>query len=254
MPLRARSACGVILTCIALGFTGCAAHSGQPASPPRTAAQPPQWDYGSGTTGAQLLFENPRATTKNGRPVVLYSPRAVGVPQDRTYALWEKWLDGKTGLLGQFRVTDAGSLVTIQGQLLGDMAFYSMFAGEPLEFALISNETNQSTKTFVRIIPFPLKAAGAGGCRLAMELISPYAASVAFRADGFQPNEEVMTVSKSGPEVLEGKAAASADGGFLMIILPGVVGSRGGPASFEAQGSSCRVTITYNWGTAMKVR
>ena len=128
-----------------------------------------------------------------------------------------------------------------------------MFRGEPSNFALFSTDIDQTVKAFVQIVPFPLQAKGDGGCSLSMVLLSPKGRRFGFLGKGFKPNEEVTTMSRSGFEGLEKKQSASNEGKFVTIIEPGVIGSTGGTASFQASDEACEVILNYEWGTAMKV-
>src|SRR5574337_1211097 len=131
--------------------------------------------------------------------------------------------------------------------------FYKMFRGEPANFALVSTDIDQTVKAFAHFVPFPLRAKGDSGCSLSMELLSPKGRLLGFIGEGFKPDEEVTTVSRSGGEIQEGKQKATADGKFAAFIDPGVIGSAGGVASFQASGEACEVILNYEWGTAMRV-
>jgi hypothetical protein len=170
---------------------------------------------------------------------------------------------GKIALFGQFHFDDSGVLVGSLGSersinqkiplSKGTFYFYQMFRGEPADFALVSTDTDQTVKAFAHVVPFPLRAKGDSGCSLSMELLSPNGRLFGFIGEGFKPNEEVTTISRSASEVLEKKQSASTEGRFGSIIDPGVIGTTGGAASFQASGEACEVILNYEWGTAMKV-
>lgn len=244
---------------LVLGLSAC-------TTTPSTIINPPiTWAPNFVTPGVQLTFQEQSQTTVKGKPAVTYSVDATGLPKDKTYALWQKWLDGKIALMGQFHFDNSGVLVGFYGEQsinpkiplspLSKSTFYfsQMFRGEPANFTLVSTDIDQTVKAFAHFVPFPLQAKGNRSCRLSMELLSPKGRLVGFMVEGFKPDEEVTTVSKSGGEILKEKQKAPANGRFAAIVDPGVIGSTGGSASFQASGEACEVILNYEWGTAMKV-
>lgn len=242
---------------LVLGLSACA------TTPSPTINSPITWIPKFGTPGVRVTFQEKSQTTVEGRPAVTYSADATGLPRDKTYALWQKWLDGKMALFGQFHFDASGVFLgslgsegsTNQKIPLSKVTFhfYQMFRGEPANFALVSTDTDQTVKAFAHFVPFPLQAKGDGGCSLSMELLSPIGRLFGVIGEGFKPDEEVTTVSRSGGEILEEKQKATADRRFAAFIDPGVIGSAGGSASFQASGEACEVILNYEWGTAMKV-
>jgi predicted enzyme related to lactoylglutathione lyase len=247
----------IAIILLVLGLSACATIPSPTINPPIT------WIPKFATPGVRLTFQEQSQTTVEGRPAVTYSVDITGLPKDKTYALWQKWLDGKIALFGQFHFDDSGVLVGSLGSERSinqkmplskvTFHFYQMFRGEPANFALVSTDIDQTVKAFANFVPFPLQAKGDGGCSLSMELLSQKGRLFGFMVEGFKPDEEVTTVSKSGGEILEEKQKAPADGRFAAIGDPGVIGSAGGSASFQASGKACEVILNYEWGTAMKV-
>jgi hypothetical protein len=193
------------------------------------------WEPVTPTPGAQIKLEK----ASDG----FYVMRASGFPANKEYVLMMKYLDGKIGTV---------PIADIQALLGGKYSFvYSnVYRGEPIEYAVISSDG--TVRAYTRIIPFPLEAKSKNGCKLVMSLVSPDLMNFAINAEGFGKGEVVKTTSRSGQETLVSNTTASEDGGFVVIIAPGVVGQTGGEATFEASSSSCTVQINYDWGTAMK--
>lgn len=127
-----------------------------------------------------------------------------------------------------------------------------IYKGEPLEPALVAEDG--SGQVAMRIVPAPIEASGAGGCRLRVELMDPTGNVFRIRGEGFEPGEEVRTPHRSEDEAMEDiTEETSPTGGFEFIMLPAVVGKTGGSASISATGQACSVpALPYKWGTAME--
>jgi hypothetical protein len=235
-----------------LGLSSCIA-AAQNLNPPK------EWATRFTSEGVEFAFEELERKTVPGNSSVVYKFRFSGFPRDKTYALWAKWLDGKTVRFGEFQVDDTGDLV---GTVANDsrpirmskytVHFSRMYKGEPIIHALVSTDSAQTIKAFARTVPFPIRATGNGQCSLEAELLLPRGRPFAVMGHGFKPNEKIGTVSRSWPEVVKGNVEVEADGRFGSLVDPGVIGHTGGAASFTAVGESCEVTLQYEWGTAMK--
>lgn len=153
-----------------------------------------------------------------------------------------KWLDGK---IENIPVEYA----FLEGNLT--LSYHHYFRGEPIDYALIS--TDQTVRVYAQLTPFPLEAKSEGGCKLSMTLLSPNLRTFVITGEGFKPGETVTTISKSDSEIIEKEGIALGDGRInTFIIDPGVVGKTGGTATFQASSKTCNVTVSYEWGTAMK--
>ena len=130
------------------------------------------------------------------------------------------------------------------------MSFDSLVLAEPKYLALFDPISGQVA--FDKIIPFPVVADGAGGCRLSLELASPGMIFL-FTIEGFEPGEELATTSKSNGEVLRNKQKFLKDSPTISGILPAVIGKDSGDASFTVEGAKCAVTLDYKWGKAARV-
>ena len=118
--------------------------------------------------------------------------------------------------------------------------------GEPIEYALIS--TDQTIQAFTaRVVPFPIETKD-GECLLSVQLGSRRGDLFLVMGQGFPPDGEVTTESRSSGEVLKGKSRLSPDGKFATIVTPAVKGKQSGKASFTASSGSCRPTVDYEWG------
>ncbi len=206
--------------------------------------------------GAQLALAEIVRTKPSVGEGFTYRLQATGLPQGKTYRLELRRLDGRVGRMpiGTLRIDAAGRLVTERGFRLEQHALGTwgpVLKGEPLELALVAEDG--SGQVVARIIPAPIEASGAGGCRLSIELMDPRGSAFRIKGEGFEPGEEVRTPHRSEDEVLDITKRASATGGFEFIVLPAVIGKTGGSASISATGRVCSVpTLSYRWGTAME--
>ena len=154
-------------------------------------------------------------------------------------------------MLDKLQVDTAGILITEQGVSLAKETFnlYSLHRGEPVDFALVSQD--QAVRAFARIVPFPLQVRD-NGCSLSMEMLAPDGRQFGVRADGFNPNEEVVAISTIDGQTKQQKLKASNEGRFVAILDATQVLRAGGSASYRAAGKRCKPELTYGWGTAIK--
>ena len=216
------------------------------------ANQPPfEWKESESTPDASLKHEEVMRLDEQGE--VHYKLFARGVPRNKNYELWMKWIDGDIGSMPfDITIEESGEL---KGNVKGSkvplvIPIHDIRETEPIKFALVSRD--KSIKVFDKIIAFPVEAKSPDGCSLGLELIAPNGLNFVIQGQGFEPGEEVTTRSESSGEVIVSKVSLS-NGVFFVVMNPGVTGKRGGTATFSASGRSCTVTLAYRWGKAMRV-
>lgn len=217
-----------------------------PMPPPTARPFPPTsldgWEPKYSTAGTQLNLVESNRTQGTGTTVIRFQLATAGLAKDKSYELWAFSLSvGEPRHLGQVNL-DANGIVRT-GLNIGGFS-----KGEALRMALVT--TNQETVVFGKAVPFPIEAKGTGGCSLFVELLSPKGDSFWISGAGFAPNEELTWVSRSAQEEMTGKFKADGQGGFLVFMLPAVVGQESGDASYTARGGTCQVSVDYKWGRA----
>ena len=221
----------------AVFLAGCATI---PSSPP--------WGPQNVTPGAVLTLQELGRGTKDGKQVVQYRLVGSGFPQGKSYKVWFRNVGASPSAWKlDFYVDNSGELIGNDGPALAAITLNAAhFAkGEPLEAMVIS--TDQTVKAFAKAIPFPIEAKE-GRCRLWLELASRKGGLFMVFAEGFEPEEEVATVSRSNGEVLQQKIKASGDGKLPPIgLLPAAV-SRQYAANYTVISKSCNLTVLYEWG------
>lgn len=226
-----------------------------PQAPAAAQAEPPlppaDWGPAFATAGARLSLEERGSTTVGGKRAMSYGFATAGYPGDKTYLLWLRMLTGKTMLLDRLRVDSAGALVTERGVPLAKETFnlYSLHRGEPVDFALVSQD--QAVRTFARVVPFPLQARS-NECTLTIEILEPGGRQFSVKAEGFGTNEDVVTTSTIDSRSTQQKLKASEKGRFVVIIDATQVARDGGTASYLAAGKRCKPKLSFDWGTALK--
>jgi len=105
---------------------------------------------------------------------------------------------------------------------------------------------------FDKVIPFPVEAKSAGGCSLAVELITADHLSFWIAGEGFLPYEQLASTSRSVNEEFSAKQTADAEGRFSLFMLPAVTGVQSGAARFATRGGACEVAVDYEWGPDSK--
>jgi hypothetical protein len=205
--------------------------------------------------GAQLALADIVRTSPSAGEGFNYRLQAAGLPRDKTYRLEIRRVGGRVGQMpiGALHVDGAGRLVTERGFRLEQHVLGTgpVLRGEPLEAALVAEDGSGQVST--RIVPAPIEARGADGCRLSVELLDPTGNAFVIKGEGFAPGEGVRLLDRSGDEVVEASKKASPGGGFEIVELPAVVGKSGGEASIAAAGRACSVpALAYKWGTAVE--
>jgi len=217
----------------------------------------PEWDPRANPPGVVLALVEQDRKVASGITDVLYAIRASGFPKDKTYALWfwDSFTPKPYLAESNFKVDESGQLVSGRGMVLQKLSFHlSRFArGEPVRMAVIS--TDQTIKAYARAYPLPIEATD-NRCHLWVELLAPTGKSFLIQGEGFEPGEEVTTLSTSGSEVIRKTQTVLADGTLdPATALPAVVGKDSGVAAFSVSAKSCAPTVQYEWGPpAMKVR
>lgn len=98
------------------------------------------------------------------------------------------------------------------------------------------------------IIPFPIEARQ-GGCRIWLQRMDDAGRVFLAQGEGFDPNEEVTTVSRSNGEVIRSKRKADADGWVgYDVILPGAATMQYKSSWSVIRQSGTTMTVDYEWG------
>jgi len=233
---------GPVLASLLAGLSGAAGAPGQTTPTPR-----PQ---NANTPGMSLAYHEKSRGTENDLEMVNYSLEADGFPGDKRYALYGRWMDGRSAELARgITIGESGGLVTSKGDEFV-LALGRMFQGEFAAFALVSEDG--ASRAFVEITPFPIHAEGKGGCRLNVRPMDVQGQTFSITGSGFKPDKTLKTVSSSLNEVAYGSLKGRPDGTVKMVVFPAVVGRTGGDASFEASDSDCSVKIGYRWGDQLR--
>jgi hypothetical protein len=230
----------------ALACVGGAAEEAGQAAAPR--------EKMSNTPGMRLVYEEKSRGMDQGLglEVVHYTLKTDGFPRAQRYALYGQWMDGRSTEMGRgMGIDEAGYVRGPDGDEF-TLTVGRMFPGEYAVFALVSEDA--ASKAFVEITPFPIQAAGKGGCSLLVRPMEVRGQAFIITGSGFKPNKKLKTVSTSVNEVAYGTSDGRPDGTVKQVIFPAVVGRTGGDASFEASDSDCTVKVRYKWGDEMRGR
>ena len=183
--------------------------------------------------------------------MVNYGIHAQGFKEGDKLFLWGKWLDDTYQRFAS-SVDQAGLIsYRIKGEDIPvrDFMFSGMVAGEPIHWALVSEDG--STKAFTVVVPFPLESHGKGACVASARLESPSALVFLLSFTGFQPGEPVDVTSEFKSESKKVTQAASAQGTLEMPVLFGQ-GDKG-KAKVTASTKACEVSLSYKVGPDARV-
>lgn len=218
-------------------------------------AEPPKLEWTLvNAPGIRLTFEETSRSLKSRDSQVCYQLKAEGLPLGETYWMYMHWMDGEiVSMPFGFKLDDQGMVYKDNPGDWKHWCVNGLLRGEAIGCALVSQESG--TKASGEVIPFPIEAVGEGGCRIALQLITPAnGGTFALFASGFEPGEVTEVVSRSGREVLSSQGNVKEDGTFVHVMLPGVRGKRGGKASVTVTGRACTVSLAYDWGRDMKLQ
>ncbi len=200
------------------------------------------------TPGARVHFVKKDEIIKDGEPFAIYYAVADGLPPDKVYYLWTKkiWEKEPSKILPtEIIIGDKGYLFPGQKKIPLTFATRGYVKGEAMEVALMNE--NKSLIAFGKIIPHPIETRQ-GNLRMWVELASAKGDMFIIWGEGFEPDEEIGTTSSSSGEVLKSKLKANAEGKFMAIVLPAVIGKEDGTATYSAAGKAGEVEVSYQWG------
>lgn len=199
-------------------------------------------------SGARLTFrETSRSATSDGE-FAHYAFQADGFPQEKSYSLTGKWMNGKTRSFQALRIDGSGRVFSPDGVEV-DLTLGKMFPGEFIEFTLAADDG--TAKASVEITPFPMEAAGDGGCRLMVKPMSVRGDILQISGSGFRPDQEIKVVATLDRMSHDERWKAKADGTVQTVVFPGGAGRNGGEGIVTASDGACSVTVRYDWGVAV---
>lgn len=154
--------------------------------------------------------------------------------------------------LGPFKADKSGKLYTIQRGLETPLeslkfAFFDQLPGLTTEFILVSK--NRSTLLRRIVIPYPLEASANDGARVSLVREVYDGSLMKCIGTGFQPNERLRTLSRSGKEVVAGEITCSDAGTFIKLSDAKTVGKTGGDAEVQiVRLNDEALVFQYEWG------
>lgn len=208
-----------------------------------------EWVPENSTPGTYLIIKETGRKTKQGMTRIYYEAAAHGLPPhtDFTLCAYDKLLLKETGVWS-LQSDAAGTLI------LERFSVSNFVRGELLVFTWVSDDSE--VQVYARLFPFPIEAAGDGGCHVWVELVNTRATSFAVYGEGFQPKE----ILESGSVINEGVQMQSniqtdENGRLTSFMFPETIGKQSGTVKETFVGQKCEVTIEYEWGlSALKVQ
>lgn len=168
----------------------------------------------------------------------------------RQYTLYITNTRGDYGSMGEFVADENGKLVNVTtGQFLSKLSFAlgSFHRGEGCYYVLISEDKQESLSGHV--VPHPYEHTFSDGAEFTITLISPDFSSFILVGKGFNPGENLKSISQSSGETLVTNFTVSNKGFFVSMLMPAVIGKNGGPATLTLQRDNGeKGSIHYKWG------
>jgi len=116
--------------------------------------------------------------------------------------------------------------------------------GEPYRVALVAG----NDKAAVVIVPEPIMAKDKG-CVLTVERLLPHFELAYFMGRGFPPDADVSFNGESFGEKHAVNAKTDNEGNLQFALMPFVAGHRKGTTTIKGGGSSCSLSINFEWGS-----
>jgi len=191
-----------------------------------------------------------------GQPSVQYNVFVKGAPKGQIYRLMS-WPINAASPLEQMKglSISADGLVFCAGrtpeQCVGEKKddpvdfTFSPRRGEVFRMALIS--VDGSTKIFFAFVPDPIINKN-NSCSLEVIRLMPKFELVLIRGQGYQPNENLLFVSKSYDESQEKQVKADTDGMYVSAIMPFVKNKQNGRTALTLKGRGCAPELSFEWG------
>lgn len=210
------------------------------------------WGPNASTPGTSIAFQ---AAGRDGQ-TLKYHLRAKGLSKDKQYTLvsWPVTQKAPTQLLGGVTLDPTGLAIcagtpgtcgnSAKPNNPIDLTLHTV-PGEPARFGLVA--VDNSTKTFGKFVPVPLRGT-ASGCTAEAFLLTPGAELVIVEGSGFPVNSEIAMDSDSEGEIHSQKAKTDANGRYQGAMLPYKQGVARGTVKVVLKSAKCSPAVEVPWG------
>jgi hypothetical protein len=119
------------------------------------------------------------------------------------------------------------------------------------EYYVLVSEDDESCLSLA-VTPKPIEYKWDDGAYICAILFTRDGCSFVISGKGFQPNESLIITSKTCEECITQSPKATADGKFISLLFPAVVGVEGASASYSIsrEQSGEEGMLNYLWGTS----
>ncbi len=217
---------------IVIGLSSCA-----------TVKTPPfKWDDTFTAPGTSLMIEEiDRKPGPQGMgTLVSYQIKSTGFSKGEDVSLWRKV--GTKYEEIPATIDDNGMVLLWEEYPL--YMIHGFAAGEPFPLALISRTSNKRAQA--KVIPFPIQAQGNNGCTASLELLSNTGYLFATTLKGFEPGEEIQTITEYKDQKLRVTRKVTEVGEFSYAVVYGEGDNF--KVTVTAEGKKCTVKLEYNVG------
>ena len=199
------------------------------------------------------MTESDRTTLKKST-VTVFRLVATGMPSEKKYDLWG-WQLGRDPMriFSNVQFDEAGTVLNPSDKQTLSVAFDGLSKGEPVRAALVSED--EQVVASAKVIPFPIEVAD-GSCHVAVERVV-LGQTFGVRGTGFTAGEQVAISCKCKKNELQAqaKAAADAQGTWVILIAANEARERSGTTPLEFIGRTCRLGLDLVWGkSALKIQ
>lgn len=222
----------------------------------KTAQATIDWDK-STTPGAKVEVLLMKKDQVNDKPVMQYHLKVSGAPTNKFYTLmaWpitapvpatmlEGLVIAKDGTVGCPPDSTKSCAEGMKGHEL--KLTYSPGIGEIFRHALISED--HASRIFFSIVPAPMIERDKA-CSLEVVRLTSRFELALIRGKGFTPGEQVAFHTASYQDVHDSKPKINPQGEFFAVLSPYVQGRTMGTTQVNAKGSSCSLTLSFEWGS-----
>ncbi len=198
---------------------------------------------------------DPLTTPKGTFPLSLLKGAQIPLDERFIFAVIDP-LNGKTdvrfefemGEDGKFKIFDSKGVRTERE--IPFVATEGLLTAKPIFYAIASKERGWIAKA--EFIPYPLETKTESGARASLIVTHPMLTRFDLRAEGFDPNETVRAIHRTGNKEETLELSADEQGTFILPLNPTMLGRMGGEASIVLVRANEELCLDYPWGARLE--
>ncbi len=202
-----------------------------------------------------LQPSDPLTTPKGTFPLALLKGDQIPIEETFIFAVIDP-LSGKIDARFEFEMQEDGKLKIFDAKgtrIEGEIPFVAaegLITAKPIVYAVASKE--KGTVATAEFIPYPLETKTESGARASLVVTHPMLTRFDVRAEGFNPNETILAIHRTGEKEEKLELSADENGAFNLPLNPAILGRMGGEASLVLIRENEELCLDYPWGTRLE--